>query len=214
MSYHHYAVAELQSETKFPTAMSYGSDKQWSDSATVCSTESDNELAEVAASPPPEVDTTTKATSAPHQRSSLLWSHISRLRHHEVSADSSSSKNAEKESKDPDCDASLDVETQSIGGRSFGTVLSHEDGVAASFHETIATDLGMIVPALNSGRLSPGGTIYKGRGERRYKGRYMHLPLKRFHHQLHDSTSTIHSGEPNLKRRATGSQQRPSNGSV
>lgn len=32
-----------------------------------------------------------------------------------------------------------------------------------------------------SGRVSPGGTIYRGRGVRRYQGRYMHLPLKRFH---------------------------------
>jgi len=32
-----------------------------------------------------------------------------------------------------------------------------------------------------SGRVSPGGTVYKGRGIRRYQGRYMHLPLKRFH---------------------------------
>ena len=32
-----------------------------------------------------------------------------------------------------------------------------------------------------NGRRSPGGTIYKGRGNRRYVGRYMHLPLKRFH---------------------------------
>mmetsp|Transcript_19773 Transcript_19773/g.30515 ORF Transcript_19773/g.30515 Transcript_19773/m.30515 type:complete len:618 (-) Transcript_19773:1880-3733(-) len=30
-------------------------------------------------------------------------------------------------------------------------------------------------------RTSPGGTVYKGRGTRRYQGRYMHLPLKRFH---------------------------------
>ncbi|KAG7359564.1 hypothetical protein IV203_034662 [Nitzschia inconspicua] len=33
-----------------------------------------------------------------------------------------------------------------------------------------------------NGRISPGGTIYRGRGVRRYKGRFMHLPLKRFHH--------------------------------
>eukprot|EP00980_Cylindrotheca_fusiformis_P029078 scaffold22713_cov139-Cylindrotheca_fusiformis.AAC.15 len=32
-----------------------------------------------------------------------------------------------------------------------------------------------------NGRTSPGGTIYRGRGVRRYQGRYMHLPLKRFH---------------------------------
>jgi hypothetical protein len=32
-----------------------------------------------------------------------------------------------------------------------------------------------------NGRTSPGGTIYKGKGVRRYLGRYMNLPLKRFH---------------------------------
>lgn len=32
-----------------------------------------------------------------------------------------------------------------------------------------------------SGRISPGGTIYRGRGKRRYKGRFYALPLKRFH---------------------------------
>ena len=32
-----------------------------------------------------------------------------------------------------------------------------------------------------SGRISPGGTIYRGRGVRRYKGRFYALPLKRFH---------------------------------
>ncbi len=31
-----------------------------------------------------------------------------------------------------------------------------------------------------NGRVSPGGTVYKGRGVRKYQGRYMHLPLKRF----------------------------------
>jgi len=32
-----------------------------------------------------------------------------------------------------------------------------------------------------NGRISPGGTIYRGRGVRRYKGRFYALPLKRFH---------------------------------
>lgn len=32
-----------------------------------------------------------------------------------------------------------------------------------------------------NGRTSPGGTVYKGRGVRKYQGLYMHLPLKRFH---------------------------------
>ena len=35
-------------------------------------------------------------------------------------------------------------------------------------------------PQTGSGRRSPGGTVYKGRGVRRYQGRYMNLPLKRF----------------------------------
>jgi len=35
--------------------------------------------------------------------------------------------------------------------------------------------------SINNGRRSPGGTVYKGRGVRKYQGRYMHLPLKRFH---------------------------------
>lgn len=39
---------------------------------------------------------------------------------------------------------------------------------------------GMLSSSSN-GRTSPGGTVYKGRGVRRYQGRYMHLPLKRFH---------------------------------
>jgi len=34
------------------------------------------------------------------------------------------------------------------------------------------------------GRTSPGGTVYKGKGVRRYRGRYFDLPLKRFHHNV------------------------------
>jgi len=36
----------------------------------------------------------------------------------------------------------------------------------------------------NHGRISPGGTVYKGRGVRRYQGRFMHLPLQRFRQNL------------------------------
>ena len=48
----------------------------------------------------------------------------------------------------------------------------------------------------NNGRMSPGGTVYKGRGVRRYQGRYMNLPLKRFHHNnnfLHLSNTDSYS---------------------
>jgi hypothetical protein len=50
------------------------------------------------------------------------------------------------------------------------------DSSAPSPHPLLCSD----GQSLN-GRTSPGGTIYKGRGVRRYQGRYMHLPLKRFH---------------------------------
>lgn len=46
----------------------------------------------------------------------------------------------------------------------------------------------------SNGRVSPGGTVYRGRGVRRYQGRYMNLPLKRFHQNgvellCHDSSA-------------------------
>jgi hypothetical protein len=93
---------------------------------------------------------------------------------------------------------SLDVETHSIGTRSvhsqddaaaYGeddvgfdrqpSSLSISDAVADS---RTAGTLAEVERNVNGGRQSPGGTIYKGRGTRRYQGRYMHLPLKRFHH--------------------------------
>lgn len=177
-------MEELHNETKFPTAMAYGSDRQWSDTATVCSNESEDELEDV---PAPAAN---DATVTPMSQIPLSLSSIIHQRYHEVS-DASGPTNPADEmdsetSKDQDCDASLDVETHSVGGHSFVTELSQDDAtsIATSHHET-TTDLGTVVPIQN-GRQSPGGTIYKGRGERRYKGRYMHLPLKRFHHQVQD----------------------------
>ncbi len=54
---------------------------------------------------------------------------------------------------------------------------------------------------LTNGRTSPGGTVYKGRGVRRYQGRYMNLPLQRFHQDGAilpppvDDSSTFHGTE-------------------
>jgi hypothetical protein len=81
-----------------------------------------------------------------------------------------------------DCGGSLDVETHSVETRSNH---SQEDG-ATLWSKRNNTEESSPNPLLldsysSSGRRSPGGTIYKGRGERRYVGRYMHLPLKRFH---------------------------------
>ena len=80
-----------------------------------------------------------------------------------------------------DCGGSLDVETHSIETRSNN---SQEDSAVESKHRAAteeATPSPFLMLSSSSGRRSPGGTIYKGRGERRYTGRYMHLPLKRFH---------------------------------
>ena len=89
-----------------------------------------------------------------------------------------------------DCGGSMDVETHSVGTRS---IHSQEDTHSAAILETKETEprgsptpklnLGMVSSEVDgiNGRVSPGGTIYRGRGVRRYKGRYMHLPLKRFH---------------------------------
>jgi len=87
-----------------------------------------------------------------------------------------------------DCGGSLDVETHSVGTRSIHSqdgVPSMEATEAASkpeptSEESKANPL-LINDLIENGRRSPGGTIYKGRGARRYQGRYMHLPLKRFH---------------------------------
>lgn len=104
-----------------------------------------------------------------------------------------------------DCGASLcsdvvvHVDTDDCGGSiDFDSVHSQEDNITPAINNTAVTndsnelvqsDSSPINPLLCSdsnsdntnGRTSPGGTIYKGRGVRRYQGRYMHLPLKRFH---------------------------------
>jgi hypothetical protein len=90
-----------------------------------------------------------------------------------------------------DCGGSLDVETHSIETRSIHSQDEAEapnvEMTEASKPETPEDSQPMTNPLLTSdepdsnGRRSPGGTIYKGRGIRRYQCRYMHLPLKRFH---------------------------------
>jgi hypothetical protein len=101
-----------------------------------------------------------------------------------------------------DCAGSLGVETNSVGTRS---VHSQEDCYCPLIASTSISEQQPIGPTHQSaehqepqhrrlatatstggaggtenGRQSPGGTIYIGRGRRRYQGRYMRLPLKRF----------------------------------
>jgi hypothetical protein len=86
-----------------------------------------------------------------------------------------------------DCGGSLDVETHSVGTRSIHS----QDGLDALANEPAAETEAAVAsltidPHDAGGRRSPGGTLYKGRGIRRYQGRYMHLTLQRFHHQNRD----------------------------
>jgi hypothetical protein len=80
---------------------------------------------------------------------------------------------------DCDCGGSLDVETHSVGTRSIHS--QDEAPPVAATEEPEAAHALLSTAPVENGRRSPGGTIYKGRGTRRYQGRYMHLPLKRFH---------------------------------
>lgn len=56
----------------------------------------------------------------------------------------------------------------------------------------------------SGGRISPGGTIYRGRGVRRYKGRLYGLPLKRFHQDgvhLHSDNEPESSNQRQFRQR-------------
>ena len=61
--------------------------------------------------------------------------------------------------------------------------IASDDGDVISKHDEESKPHPLLLsqPENSNGRTSPGGTIYRGRGVRRYKGRFMHLPLKRFH---------------------------------
>lgn len=80
-----------------------------------------------------------------------------------------------------ECGGFFDVDTQSVGTRSNYSQDEAPGGIGEHRVDPELNPLYNSDPAEN-GRRSPGGTIYKGRGTRRYQGRYMHLPLKRFHH--------------------------------
>jgi hypothetical protein len=84
------------------------------------------------------------------------------------------------------------VDTDDCGG-SMSEVSQEDHKELGEARDVLAADsAGTIEPqnlgdaqnsatATTNGRVSPGGTIYKGKGVRRYQGRYMKLPLKRFH---------------------------------
>jgi hypothetical protein len=94
-----------------------------------------------------------------------------------------------------DCGGSLDVETHSVGTRSIHS----QDGLDVGNEPAAETEAAVasltIDPYDAGGRRSPGGTLYKGRGIRRYQGRYMHLTMQRFHHQNRDQHLTVEESE-------------------
>lgn len=88
-----------------------------------------------------------------------------------------------------DCSGSLDVETHSIETKSVhsqeDTFNADTDAAKESEQYDTSTKMSGVVTehtSMNEGRKSPGGTVYKGKGSFKYKGRFMHLPLMRFHH--------------------------------
>lgn len=63
---------------------------------------------------------------------------------------------------------------------------------------------------VKNGRISPGGTIYRGRGVRRYKGRFYALPLKRFHQDgvhLHSDSEPEGNTMTNDRNHHSGNHQ-------
>jgi hypothetical protein len=120
-----------------------------------------------------------------------------------------------------DDEKSLEVETSSVGDRSTlsfcGSICSHstpfdnnkndedEEVLQTSIYamKSHCSDVHVSTSAYGSmgyenGRLSPGGTIYRGSGIRRYQGRFMKLPLKRFREEcqaLRLSSGDLHFGD-------------------
>lgn len=87
-----------------------------------------------------------------------------------------------------DCSGSLDVETHSIETKSVhsqeDTFNTYTDNAKEGEPDETSSKMSGVTEdaSTNEGRMSPGGTVYKGKGSFRYKGRFMHLPLMRFHH--------------------------------
>ena len=72
---------------------------------------------------------------------------------------------------------------------SYQKVLNHQRGEITAACADKGSFQSQLCASQSNGRTSPGGTVYKGRGVRRYQGRYMHLPLQRF--QQHGVTSCL-----------------------
>jgi hypothetical protein len=81
-----------------------------------------------------------------------------------------------------DCGGSLDVETHSVGARS---IHSQEDNLPVTMPDpdpaTVAV-ASLSIDQVDNGELrSSVGSIYRSVNSRQHHGRYMHLPLQRFH---------------------------------
>lgn len=124
--------------------------------------------------------------------------------------------------------AAGEIDNHSVHSSNFNSNISEEQAVSEAPENVERVDSPRpapftdAVPQAGSGRISPGGTVYKGRGVRRYQGRYMNLPLKRFQqnggiaeentspHLLchHDSDTDMGSRYWNRSRSRTRSRSR------
>jgi len=195
----------MNGETHFSTIMAYSAEQR-SDAATVCSGSVADEIESVVsqeelrqspisvsskrnlkqAPPSPEI------MGPPLSRALLLQKErCNSAQSFESQAFSDGATVAHS-----DCGGSLDLETNSVHSQedakpkevasrnhsgSIGSLSEDEKQHDRDSDGSIPVHTVEARSELQSGRRSPGGTIYKGRGVRRYMGRYMHLPLKRFH---------------------------------
>ena len=141
------------------------------------------------AQPPGEAVSTALSTATTTRRRPLTASTSPGLSNAAHESQSEQQQQQSRESK-MDEESSLDVEVNSTGNATF----SYDEQTHASSDDSHTSRGGVLVddigdaaaigePAASSfsGRLSPGGTIYIGRGSRQYQGRYINVALRRYH---------------------------------
>ena len=98
---------------------------------------------------------------------------------------------------DEESASSLEVEVNSTASHNS---LSYDERTQGSGESTSNRVIDSNPP---SGRRSPGGTLYIGRGARRYQGRYISVALRRYHQDGVDPDSLEHVDEGALEEHST-----------
>mmetsp|Transcript_17911 Transcript_17911/g.36917 ORF Transcript_17911/g.36917 Transcript_17911/m.36917 type:complete len:420 (-) Transcript_17911:237-1496(-) len=111
-----------------------------------------------------------------------------------------------------DCGGSL-TDVQSVLSQEDAALTENPENVASALDTSATQEDGkphplLCDPNVKNGRISPGGTIYRGRGVRRYKGRFYALPLKRFHQDgVHLHSDSEHEGSDKTSQQSGSHQQ-------